>query len=145
MKLYEKILMGVGAMILLLTTIFVIVRWQQIPDTIPAHFNAAGEADATGPRATILLPVAVGWIIYITCSVTLFFPRLWNIPKGWALGPMKLMMLILDIFMALGMSYMAIIISVGSTLGVWFGPVFAGGIFAAIIVGMIFSYRGRAR
>ena len=43
--------------------IYLIVRWNSIPDTIPFHFNAAGTADSwRGKKSIITEPVIAGFV-----------------------------------------------------------------------------------
>jgi len=75
-----RILTILGGIALLVTTIFVLIRWPQIPDNIPTHYNFAGEADAYGGKGVIVFEIVTGWVIFILLSILVKFPKTWNMP-----------------------------------------------------------------
>ncbi len=55
--------------------------FQQLPDTIPIHFNAAGEADGYGKKATIwLLPGIALFTVGLTLAVPFMDSKYINYP-----------------------------------------------------------------
>lgn len=46
--------------LLLLTCIYTIVQYNNLPETIPTHFNAVGEADSFGHKTNIFIIPAIG-------------------------------------------------------------------------------------
>lgn len=142
-KIIEKILLILGIFILLAATIFFVIKFIGITGEVPTHFNVAGEADAYGSKYSLLFPIIMGWIMYISILILLRFPKSWNMPAGWALGPIKMMVEVLNLFMAITFAWMTIASVSGKGLGPGFIIVSLGGTFATIIVGCIFSFLKR--
>ncbi|RNF38718.1 DUF1648 domain-containing protein [Planococcus salinus] len=61
----ERLFDWIGIFSFLAATIFLIIEWPSIPETVPMHFDASGEADGWGPRWTIFLLLAVGLALWI--------------------------------------------------------------------------------
>ena len=59
---------------------FVCIRWDQIPQLIPGHFNAMGEVIRMGSKSEILIMPIVVALIYIILTFVSFFPNIWNVP-----------------------------------------------------------------
>ncbi len=56
--------------------------WDNIPHTIPTHFNIHGEADKMGTKNTILLVLGTAWVFAIGGFLSLKTPRgLINLPS----------------------------------------------------------------
>ncbi|MDR3668184.1 MAG: DUF1648 domain-containing protein [Ignavibacteriaceae bacterium] len=84
MKLkYTKIQIAleiVGLLLIIGMIIFICVRWNQIPQKIPGHYNAMGEIDRWGSKSEILIMPIVGILLYIFITIMSFFPLIWNVP-----------------------------------------------------------------
>lgn len=61
---------GVAAAALLISAL----AWDRLPDTIDSHWNARGEADATGPKLWVLL-IAPG-VLAAIAALALFLPKI---------------------------------------------------------------------
>lgn len=59
-------------------TVYLIVRWKDIPNLIPAHYNIAGEVDRFGDKISILICPIMSWMLYILITVLECFPQIWN-------------------------------------------------------------------
>ena len=57
---------------------FVIYHYQSLPDTIPVHFNAAGEADDYGGKMTIIILPAIATLTYLLIFFLGKYPHLHN-------------------------------------------------------------------
>lgn len=62
------------------TLIYVIVTYPTLPDTIPTHFNAAGEADGWGGKGSIFILPFVAIVMFIPLYFTSKFPHTFNLP-----------------------------------------------------------------
>ena len=62
--------------------ILVLSHYGNLPETIPTHFNAKGEADDYGPKATIFLLPAICTLIFIGMPLMLRFPTQMNHYSG---------------------------------------------------------------
>ena len=70
----------IAILIILGMIIFIYIRWNQIPQQIPIHYNAWGEVDNWGTKGDILFIPAIAVLIYAFMTGMSFFPQTWNIP-----------------------------------------------------------------
>lgn len=68
----------VSISLLLLTWAYAISQYASLPETIPTHFNASGEADGFGSRLTIWLMPAIATVMYFGMFILNKFPHLHN-------------------------------------------------------------------
>ncbi len=66
-------LMALSAIIL-----YFLLYWTGIPDSVPGHYNALGEADRWSGKGELLLLPILGWILFIGMTVIGRFPQVWN-------------------------------------------------------------------
>jgi uncharacterized membrane protein len=57
-----------------------LVWYNKLPDTIPVHFNAAGEPDGYGGRATLWIIPVTGLFMWLLFTVLEAFPQVYNFP-----------------------------------------------------------------
>lgn len=70
----------VCAVLLLALWVFILLAWSHLPEQIPTHFNAEGEANRYGERWEILLIGGVGTFAVILMLVSAYFPKMINTP-----------------------------------------------------------------
>lgn len=70
-RLASVALVGLAAAALL-------VRYPSLPETIPTHFNALGEADGWGPRSSVLILALVGVAMTLGLAWLSRFPNYFN-------------------------------------------------------------------
>jgi uncharacterized membrane protein len=70
-----EILAAVG---LLVTFIYILLKYSTLPATIPIHFNFDGAADSWGSKASILFLPAVSVFLYVLMTIAGFFPQYFN-------------------------------------------------------------------
>ena len=64
-----------------LFTIFILLQaWPTLPESVPRHFNASGEADGWGGKGSLLILPAIGFVIYVSLTVLNRFPHIFNYP-----------------------------------------------------------------
>ena len=63
------------------STIYLLIVWNQIPDQVPGHFNALGEADRWGPKWDLWLFPIMGALLLISLQIVEKFPEIYNYPK----------------------------------------------------------------
>lgn len=78
-KIYELVLAALSLLVLVALTIWLLIRWNTIPDVVPTHFDFAGNTDATGGKGSIWILPGLGWLIWLTFTVLDFFPGAWNV------------------------------------------------------------------
>lgn len=70
----------IGLLVILGMITFVCIKWSQLPDRIPGHYNIRGEVDRWGSRGEILTVPIMGVFVYLLLAVISFFPGSWNLP-----------------------------------------------------------------
>lgn len=74
----DWLLEGVAGTGLVLVLILPAVYYAELPDTIPTHFNARGEADGFGSKATLWLMPGLGLILYLMMTILARYPHIFN-------------------------------------------------------------------
>jgi uncharacterized membrane protein len=57
-----------------------VINYASLPETIPVHFNAAGQPDGYGGRGTLWMLPATGLFLYILMTIVEQFPQIYNYP-----------------------------------------------------------------
>lgn len=74
-------LLELGAATALLAQFLIIfAAWPEIPDQVPQHFDASGQADAWGSKATLLLLPGVNFVVFVMMTVVSRFPHISSVP-----------------------------------------------------------------
>lgn len=76
----DKLVETLGWIVLLAIWVLTVTNYPNLPDTIPTHFNASGEADGFGGKATILTLPIVGSVLFIGMTILNKYPHLFNYP-----------------------------------------------------------------
>lgn len=112
------------------TGIFLISIWSRLPEQIPSHFGAGGEADAYGGKGSLIFLFIMMLILSLTMFGTALFPNLWNMPvkitennSALAYRYIRTMICSLSLIIAALFSYMTICSALCRSLGAWFLPV----------------------
>lgn len=64
-----------------------LILWRRLPDPMPIHFNAAGEANGWGSRASLFVFPGISLAMWLFLSlVTRLDPRKWNMPFSVPFG-----------------------------------------------------------
>ena len=134
-KLWHHIMTGLAAAALLAVTLFVIIRWGQLPDQVPTHFGPDGSADAFGNKSSILFPLVMGWFLLGLVTLISFFPDAWNVPNRnpRTLAAAANMVAVLRLVLALMFAWMTLCSALGRGLGSWFLPVTLTATFAPLV------------
>ena len=78
----DKILELVGWLSIVALWVLTITHYNNLPDTIPTHYNAAGNADGIGGKATILILPIIATILFIGMTILNKFPHVFNYPTN---------------------------------------------------------------
>ena len=131
-------------------TAYLIATWKDIPDQIPAHFNAAGEVDRMGGKGTILMLPIMSWLLYGMISFFEMFPQMWNTGvkvteqnKERVYNICRSMLILIKMIIVIDFTFMAACMVKGQALPVWFTPVFLGAVFGSIIVHIVLLFRSK--
>ena len=77
-KKFDIILNILCWIILASTMLFLIITWSKIPDTIPMHYDSAGNIDRFGSKLEILVLPIIILIVYTFITIIEKFPEAWN-------------------------------------------------------------------
>ena len=140
-----------GWLILLALWGLTISHYSSLPDTIPTHFNGAGEADGFGSKASIIgLPV-IETLLFFGLTVLNRYPHIFNYPTAitednalrlYTLATRMLRYLKLVLVLVFGgIEFMTIQNATGKAagLGVWFLPLTLVLVFLPLIYFVIKS------
>jgi uncharacterized membrane protein len=129
------------------------MSYSSLPDTIPTHFNAAGEADGFGRKASIVSLPVVASLLYIGLTLLNRVPHSFNFPTPVtqdnalpqytnATRMIRYLKLILVVVFA-GISYQTIqqANGTGEGLGIWFLPLTLVLIFMPLLYFVIKSFQ----
>lgn len=75
---FDRILEFVAAFAVIFLVTYPLLKYESLPDIIPRHFNARGEADGFGSKATILLMPAISVVMYGLLTWLNTIPHLFN-------------------------------------------------------------------
>ncbi|MBD7964968.1 DUF1648 domain-containing protein [Fictibacillus norfolkensis] len=64
--------------LLVLGTVSLISEWAAIPDTVPTHFNAAGEPDGWGNKSNLWILIVMGAVTWLLLTVLEKYPHIYN-------------------------------------------------------------------
>ncbi len=132
-------LVGLGLFVILIAA-----YWPKLPDTIPIHFNLAGEADGWGRKATILILPGVALFIYVTMTLAIQSSKNINYPvritpenaeRQYRLARHLIaVMKAAVIWGLLGLTWLILrtALSEGAQLGSWPAFVLVGSVFAIL-------------
>lgn len=79
---FQIVLEIISAIILLATTVFFLLNWQNIPDKIPSHYDSLGNPDAWNNKSMVAILFAVQLVGFLLITLLSFFPNLWNRPQN---------------------------------------------------------------
>ncbi|MEO0340551.1 MAG: DUF1648 domain-containing protein, partial [Bacteroidota bacterium] len=138
----------IGAIALVLMILLPILYLGILPDEVPRHFNAAGEADAMGSKNTIFLLSGIGFLMYISLWYLNKFPHTFNFPTKITKENAYIqyqnatrMMRTVNTFIAISFAYITYMIiqnGLGNAngLGRYFTPIFLGLTFLIVFLGI---------
>ena len=147
----DKLVDLLGWIILLALWALTITHYSTLPDTIPTHFNGAGEADGFGSKASIIGLPFIATLLFIGLTVLNRYPHSFNYPSPvtqnnalrlYTLATRMLRYLKLVLVLVFGgIEFMTIQNATGKAagLGVWFLPLTLVLIFFPLIYFVIKS------
>ena len=78
----DYIIEVIGAIFMIMMIGWPLYYFNELPEIIPRHFNAAGEPDGFSQKNIIWTLPAIGLVIYIGMFCLNKFPHIFNYPKG---------------------------------------------------------------
>ncbi len=144
----------------LTSKIFLVVMWTltlftffKLPQTIPTHFNASGQADDFGNKLTLLILPILATIIYFGLTLLNMYPHIFNYmtkitednaQKQYTIATRLLRFLklaILVIFSLIILFTYLTTIGVTNGLGFWFLPLTVGLLLIPTIISIAQSFK----
>jgi len=145
----------IGWLLVLIIWVFTITNYAKLPETIPIHFNAAGQANGFGGKATILILPLIATVLYIVLTIINKFPQIFNYPTNIteenalaqytnATRMIRYLKLIIVLIFGL-VAFKTIQNANGQTdgLGIWFLPLTLGLIFIPLIYFIVKSFKAK--
>ncbi len=151
----DRLLENLGWLIVLLMWIFLFLNYSKMPDTIPTHYDAAGNPDDFGSKLSFLFIPIMGSVLFVGLTILNGFPHIFNYPfkiseankeKQYRLATRMIRMLKLSIVIVfsllMNMVYRTAFLE-QSKLNIWFMPLSLALIFIPIIVYFVQAYKSR--
>lgn len=121
--------------------LYLLSIWKSLPDSVPMHYNAIGEADSYGGKWTVWITPAGMLLMYQFLALVERHPDWWNtavtITRGnceKVYGMLKNMIVSVKLIVMLIFGYLSICVGFGEKLGGWFLPVSLILTFGCIII-----------
>ncbi|MEE0955558.1 MAG: DUF1648 domain-containing protein [Eubacterium sp.] len=68
------------AVMIAVYSIFLMMSWPKIPDTVPSHFDAFGNPDSYGGKWVLVLEPVLSLLLWGLIAIVRKFPNVWNFP-----------------------------------------------------------------
>jgi uncharacterized membrane protein len=144
---------GIAFLAIAFQVFYLFSNYSALPETVPIHFNGAGEADGFGSKQTLFGVLTISFILYAGLSLLQGYPQKLNFPvkmtpenaaRQYALAIRMIRSLKAFIALTFAWSlYQSIQIAQGfaTNLNSWFLPVFILGISAILFGYLILAFR----
>ncbi|CAH1199014.1 hypothetical protein PAECIP111893_01208 [Paenibacillus plantiphilus] len=76
--LLERLHDSISVVVLVYSVVYLILRWTDLPETIPIHFDGHGNADGWGSRAFLLFMPLLTIVLFIGLSLLSKIPHKFN-------------------------------------------------------------------
>ena len=130
--------------LLIVTTLYTIYMYIQLPEKIPIHYNAAGVIDQYGNKLEIFILLIVTWVMYIGLSLVTRVPQFWNTGvsvtaenKDRVYRILKNMLKIIKMEIIVIFCYLIYNTTTLYNLPKWFVPVFLVLLFSTMLISFI--------
>lgn len=149
----DKIFEVIGWVLVFAIWVLTISNYADLPDTIPIHYNGAGQPDGFGGKANILTLPLIATIIFIGLTMLNRFPQIFSYPINiteenafvqYTNATRLLRYLKLAVIVIFGLIAFKTIENAkvqGEGLGVWFLPFCLGLIFIPLTYFLIKSFK----
>lgn len=130
--------------LLIMTTLYTIYMYIQLPEKIPIHYNAAGVIDRYGNKFEIFILLIVTWVMYISLSLVTRAPQFWNTGvnvttenKDRVYRILKNMLKIIKMEIIVIFCYLIYNTTTLYNLPKWFVPVFLVLLFSTMLISFV--------
>ena len=80
LTLFDFIIEIAGFVAMIALWVLVGVTYSKLPDVIPIHYNASGQADNFGEKSRIIMLPVIATVLYAGMTILSRYPRLFNYP-----------------------------------------------------------------
>ena len=142
-KAIRIVLPALGFLTLLGATLFVALRWEQIPAQVPANYDFAGHIESWTGKATLWKELGFGWLFTILMAVSIRFPNLQGLRmSALRAGRLRVkapaeLLAVMTLVIGLLFSYLAVCVALCRNLGVWCLPVTLVAVMAPLVVTLV--------
>lgn len=77
---WDYILEATSLWLWVATLLYTWISYQNLPESIPSHYNIKGEVDDYGNKAIIFVLPAISMVLFVLLTVLGFFPHIFNYP-----------------------------------------------------------------
>jgi uncharacterized membrane protein len=149
----DKTVEVIGWIALLIIWVLTITSYSNLPDTIPTHYNGAGQVDGFGGKGNILTLPLLATVLFIGLTILNKFPHIFNYPtniteenafRQYTNATRMIRYLKCIIVVVFGLIAFKTIRSASGQsdgLGVWFLPLAIGLIFISLAYFVIKSFK----
>ena len=130
--------------LLIVTTLYTIYMYIQLPEKIPIHYDVVGVIDRYGNKTEIFILLIVTWIMYIGLSVVTRIPQFWNTGvsvtaenKDRVYRILKNMLKIIKMEIIVIFCYLIYNTTTLYNLPKWFVPVFLVLLFSTMLISFV--------
>lgn len=144
-----------GWVLLIAVWLLTMTSYGSLPDTIPTHFNAAGEVDGYGHKQTLLgIPIILS-VLFVGMTILNRYPHIFNYPtaiteenylRQYTQATRLIRYLKLTIVLIFGLVIYFILRSVrgqSEGLGVWFVPAILALTMLPVLIYLVKSIRDK--
>lgn len=137
---YDKAVTIVCILCFVAVALYLFRIWGNLPDEVPAHYNAAGEVDRMSGKGSLLVGLSIGIVLYTGVEVLSKFPNMWNTGveitsenKERVYRVLKNMINSLKLSITVIFGFITVYSTFGVSLPVWFLPALLGIVFVPMI------------
>ena len=145
----ERIWNRIGGLFFVVSIIYAIIKWGNLPSEIPAHFDGLGVVDRYGSKFELLILPLCGLLLWVFLDFIERKPHLYNYParlnesnvEAFYFSSRRMLNIVknncLILFAFISFQTIRIALGEASSLGIWFLPIALIGTFVPIVVGII--------
>lgn len=139
------------ALALLLTVgsgVYLMICWPHLPQSLPSHYNFAGQPDAWSGKSNLLFLYAINFLTVGSMLVVSFFPKIWNVPvmvneqnATKVYHHTRTLLCNCTLIIAVIFTWLQVYSMLAKPLGPWFLPLTLITLFGQMAYSLIFIYK----
>jgi hypothetical protein len=144
-KAIRIVLPALGFLALLGATLFVALRWEEIPAQVPANFDFAGRIESWTGKQELWIELGFGWLFTVFMALGIRFPNLGGMRvSALRAGRLRVkapaeLLAVMALVIGLLFSYLAVCTALCRNLGVWCLPVALLAVLLPLVVTLLFA------